>query len=68
MRSGLLREQQDFTHATQRLVDLTLVAVVHLLATWAYHQEWSSGSSTATLIAFLGFSVSAELCPDALLS
>jgi len=62
VRSGLLREQQDFTHATQRLVDLTLVAVVHLLATWAYHQEWSSGSSTATLIAFLGFSVSAELC------
>jgi putative colanic acid biosynthesis UDP-glucose lipid carrier transferase len=62
VRSGLLREYQDFTHATQRLVDLTLIAVVHLMATWAYHQEWSSGTSTATLIALLAFSVSAELC------
>ena len=62
MKSGLLREYQDVLHATQRLVDITLVAAVHLVATWAYSQHWRPESSNATLIALLAFSVSAELC------
>jgi len=62
VKSGLLREYQDVLHATQRLVDITLVAAVHLVATWAYSQHWRPESSNATLIALLAFSVSAELC------
>jgi putative colanic acid biosynthesis UDP-glucose lipid carrier transferase len=61
-KSGLLREYGDVTHAMQRLVDIVLIAVVHVVMTWAYHQPWRPESSNATIVAILGFSIAAELC------
>jgi putative colanic acid biosynthesis UDP-glucose lipid carrier transferase len=62
LKQGLLREHEHAIHAVQRLMDIILVAAVHPFLMWIYGQEWSPEASTATLIAVLAFSVSAELC------
>jgi putative colanic acid biosynthesis UDP-glucose lipid carrier transferase len=62
VKPGLLREYQDAIHATQRLVDIMLVGVAHVIANWAYREPWRPESSNATLVAFLAFTVAAELC------
>jgi len=58
----LLRENENALHRLQRLADIVWIVLAHVIAVWAYHQQWQQESSNATLAAVVVFSVAAEFC------
>jgi putative colanic acid biosynthesis UDP-glucose lipid carrier transferase len=58
----LLREHENVVSRLQRLADIFWIVVAHSAVMLAYHQRWTTESSSATLAAVLIFSVGAELC------
>jgi hypothetical protein len=60
MSSRRLRTYQDATQALQRLLDITVIVVMHGAACWAHGQAWNRETANMTVVACISYSLIAE--------